>query len=269
MSLRPRITVGRVAIVAAALVTLVAVWLCWQPIARKAWRIYWGGEVSDAQARGRLSARPHAPGLPAPTVGISRLGLGGDRDGVIYVPPSYRPDRPARVLLMFHGAGGRGEKTLKYLRVEADRLGFIIVSPDSREGTWDVVRHELFGPDVAFVDRALARVFERVAVDPAQLVVGGFSDGATYALSLGLANGDLFARVIAFSPGDVAPGPRVGHPGVFIAHGRADQVLPFEYAQVIVDDIRRDGYDVDFEIFEGGHHVAPEMARRAMDWLGW
>jgi predicted esterase len=35
----------------------------------------------------------------------------------------------------------------------------------------------------------------------ATLAVSGFSDGASYALSIGPANGDLFTHVMAFSPG--------------------------------------------------------------------
>jgi phospholipase/carboxylesterase len=37
-------------------------------------------------------------------------------------------------------------------------------------------------PDVAFINRALAKTFETVSVDPVRIIAGGFSDGATYAL---------------------------------------------------------------------------------------
>ena len=56
-------------------------------------------------------------------------------------------------------------------------------------------------------------------VDPARLVIGGFSDGASYALSLGLINGQLFRKVAAFSPGFVVTGEPEGKPRVFISHG--------------------------------------------------
>jgi phospholipase/carboxylesterase len=54
----------------------------------------------------------------------------------------------------------------------------------------------------------------------------GFSDGASYALSLGLTNGDLFRHVIAFSPGFMAPAARRGEPPVFVSHITRDGVLP-------------------------------------------
>ena len=43
--------------------------------------------------------------------------------------------------------------------------------------------------------------------------------------SLGIANGDLIDRVIARSPGFVAPVTRVGRPRIFVSHGVKDRVL--------------------------------------------
>jgi predicted esterase len=38
-------------------------------------------------------------------------------------------------------------------------------------------------------------------IDPVRLAVGVFSDGASYALSLGIPSADLYTHVLAFSPG--------------------------------------------------------------------
>ena len=38
-------------------------------------------------------------------------------------------------------------------------------------------------------------------IDPSRIAMAGFSDGASYSLSVGLANGDLFSAVFGFSPG--------------------------------------------------------------------
>jgi len=84
------------------------------------------------------------------------------------------------------------------------------------------------GPDVGALDIALGTVFERFGVDADRVASAGFSDGASYALTLGLMNGDLFSRVFAFSPGFVVPGERRGRPRVFLSHGRADTVLPID-----------------------------------------
>ena len=101
----------------------------------------------------------------------------------------------------------------------------MLLVPDSRGRTWDMILGN-YGPDVAFIDQALAQTFSRYALNPARLAIGGFSDGASYALSLGLSNGDLFTHIIAFSPGFMAPAQQQGRPPVFITHGTQDRVLP-------------------------------------------
>src|SRR5688500_16411957 len=125
-----------------------------------------------------------------------------------------------------------------------------------------------FVTDVEMLDRTLARVFETVAVDPARIAVGGFSDGATYALSLGLINGDLFRRVVAFSPGFVVDGSPHGTPRFFISHGTADQVLPIDRcSRLIVAGLRKRGYDVTFREFHGGHEIPADIARDGTRWV--
>jgi predicted esterase len=155
---------------------------------------------------------------------------------------------------------------LRRLDTAADHAGVAVLAPDSRNSSWDAIR-DGFGRDVVFVNRALERVFETVAVDPARIAVGGFSDGATYALSLGLINGDLFRRVVAFSPGFVVDGTPHGHPRFFISHGTADPILPIgASSRTIVAHLRRRGYDVTFREFDGGHEVPPDVARDGMEW---
>src|SRR5438309_717689 len=75
------------------------------------------------------------------------------------------------------------------------------------------------GPDVEFVGRALGAVLGAFALPVSARVVAGFSDGASYALALGLANGDVFGDVVAYAPGYVLTVRHVGKPRVFVAHG--------------------------------------------------
>ncbi|HEU4524853.1 MAG TPA: hypothetical protein VFR62_07510 [Gemmatimonadales bacterium] len=219
-------------------------------------------------ARGQLASRPRPPAPGSPPSGLIPLQLSGsDRDGVLYVPPSYRAGRSAPLVLSLHGAGGSGRRSLRRLLPLADEIGLLVLSPDSRGSTWDVVRSG-FGPDVEFLDRALDLTFARYPVDPTRLVAEGFSDGASYALSLGLLNGDLFSHVIAFSPGFVLAEHRRGRPRCFVSHGTQDQVLPIERcSRRIVRELRDDRYDVRYTEFEGDHAVPPEIARAAVDWF--
>jgi phospholipase/carboxylesterase len=45
---------------------------------------------------------------------------------------------------------------------------------------------------------------------------------ASYALSLGIANGNLFSHVLAFSLGFLAPASQTGSPRIFVSNGTQD-----------------------------------------------
>lgn len=214
---------------------------------------------------GRLTARPRA-GVATSLDGERALGLDPRRDAILRLP-AQPAAAPLPLLVLFHGAGGRGAGVLDYLGAAADEAGVAVLAPDARASTWDAIRGG-FGDDVRFVNRALERVFDSVAIDPARVAAGGFSDGATYALSLSLINGDLFRRVVAFSPGFVVEGTAVGKPRVFVSHGTADRILPIQRcSRVIVPALRTRGYDVTFREFEGGHEVPDAIAREGMRWV--
>jgi predicted esterase len=228
-----------------------------------------GGACQGSQPRqadaGRISARPRDSGTTT-GAGARPLGLGGSRDAILQVPRSVST-ASLPLLVLLHGAGGSGAGILRRLGSVADEAGIVALAPDSRESTWDAVRGD-FGPDVDFLNRALERVFGTVGIDAERVSVGGFSDGATYALSLGLINGDLFRRVLAFSPGFVVGGTPHGRARIFISHGTSDNILPIDRcSRRIVPALQTRGYHVTFREFEGGHGVPADIAREGMRWV--
>ena len=227
-----------------------------------------GSAAGADPATGRLTARPPKVAPPPPTAtGAQPLGLDSGRDGVLYIPEGLT--EPAPFLLLLHGATGSAAgitNRTNALKL-AEELKMVIVAPDSRRNTWDAIRGT-FGPDAAFVDKALGLAFSRVAIDPKRVGVAGFSDGATYALSLGLVNGDLFTHVAAFSPGFFVAEERHGFAHFFISHGQQDEILPIENAsRRIVPVLEKAGYDVRYREFNGPHTVPPPIAREAFEWI--
>ena len=216
---------------------------------------------------GRLTARAAAP-TGTITPGFHQLQLGSGRDGFIWVPASYDPEVPAPLLLLLHGAGRSAQDwTQVPLEDVFGRPGIVVVAPDSRRGTWDRMLTGYFTDDVTFIDAALARAFSRVNVDPARVAIGGFSDGASYALSLGLTNGDLFSEIMAFSPGYIDAGALTGRPRVFDSHGTADNVLPIgQTSRRIVPWLQARGYEVNYVEFTGGHVLPLSIMGQALEW---
>lgn len=220
----------------------------------------------DAAQRGRLGTRPTPPTDNTPT-GMHTLGLAATRDALLYVPLTYRADQPAPLMVMLHGAGGTADGGLAPVLPLADAAGLVVVAPASRGRTWDVILGD-YGPDVHFIDEVLAQTFRQVAVDPSRVAIGGFSDGASYALSLGITNGDLFSHIVAFAPGFMVPAAQQGAPPVFITHGTRDAVLPIDRcSRRIVPQLEQAGYDVRYIEFDGGHTVPADLARDAVAWF--
>jgi predicted esterase len=215
---------------------------------------------------GRLSSRSSQV-LGAASLGLQPLKLGGDRDGLLYVPIGYQVSHPAPLILMLHGAGGNARQGIVPLQAIADELGLILLSIDSRRQTWDVIMSE-YGDDIEFIDIALTKTFNHYAIDQSHIAIEGFSDGASYALSVGITNGDLFTHIIAFSPGFMAPVDQQGLPRIFVSHGASDSVLPIDRcSRKIVSQLEQAGYDVTYEEFDGSHTIPTSIARDAVNWF--
>jgi phospholipase/carboxylesterase len=220
------------------------------------------GLVDTTVGSARLSARHAAPTEPSSLRGKLPLDSAYPERGLLYVPESYQAGTPAALVVLLHGASGTGEDILPLLQAHADANGTLVLAPTSLDGTWDLLSRSVFGPDRAFIDEALARVFREYSVHPRLLGVSGFSDGASYALSLGLTNGDLFQSIVAFSPGGSAASELVGRPDVFISHGTQDPVLPIDLGgRYLSKKLREEEYTVVYREFEGRHTVPEDIAR--------
>jgi len=219
----------------------------------------------ENSAHGRLSVRLSGSGRHATRTGPELIaGSDGGPPALRYVPEPVDAG-PYRLVVLLHGAGGSARQGLELMLPVARSRRLLLVAPKSAAASWDMISAG-FGPDVRRLDRVLSEVLDDCPVD--RMTIGGFSDGASYALTLGLTNGDLFDSVVAFSPGFAAPMVTHGAPRVFISHGDGDRVLPIDRcSRRLVPRLRGSGYDVTYEEFPGGHEVPDDIVRRASEWL--
>jgi phospholipase/carboxylesterase len=213
----------------------------------------------------RLSTRPRTPTRNLGP-GVHDLAAAGGTAGSLFIPDSYRAEEPAPLFIMLHGAGPSREQMHLFFP-RAEPYGVAMLTPRSSGPRWDMLLGA-FGPDVAALDQALAFAFDNCAIDPTRVTLGGFSDGGSYALSLGLANGDLLSRLVGFSPGFLTPPRRIGKPAIFLAHGTRDEVLPIDgTSRVIREQLSDWAYDVTYREFDGPHTVTHDLALEAFAWM--
>ena len=209
----------------------------------------------------RIAARPVTNPSGNCAQGTYTLRLGNGATATMRVTRGARTANKA-LLLTLHGAGGNGDAGLWPFRAAFGRRNVVLVSPGAESRTWNL----FYGSDRASINRALKQAFARCRVDARRIAVGGFSDGATTALTLGLVNGDLFRHVIAVAPGGVQADGAVGKPRVFLAHGRSDTVIPVRVSDQIARELRRFGYPLTYRKFDGGHDVPNGISSAAVRW---
>ena len=229
--------------------------------------------LSPVRSSARVFAEQDQRALPLPATGELtpgqhplNLGENPSHDGLLYVPRGYKPGVATPLMVVLHGAGGSSRST-SYTFPLADEFGVIILAPDSADWTWDAILG-VFGPDVAFIQTVINRTAERCTFDRARVALAGHSDGASYALSLGISAGELFRHIIAFSPGVCTPSTERGTPRIFISHGTEDQTMPInDTSRKIVRQLKSRGYEVTYREFKGRHNVPAPIAREAFEWF--
>lgn len=229
------------------------------------------GAAEPIISDGMLSARPGPVAAPASRRGAFRLETWPQPD--VFIPPGQDVLKPAPLMLLLHGGGGGGDRLLRAFMPLASEHGVLLLAPEAERRTWDVVRafqyggEAAFGADVQRVDASLEALFAQAAVDHRRIAIAGMSDGASYALSLGLRNAALFSHIIAFSPGGIAPFAGKPEARIFISHGRRDRVLAFDNtASGMVGGLKAAGADVTFAPFDGDHELRPQEMRAATAW---
>jgi phospholipase/carboxylesterase len=221
----------------------------------------------DLSLMGRLSFQHATPTQPQLPPGRNYLGIADERDAILYVPATLESNAPVPLLVMFHGAGGFPEKVLPFLEEHADRHKFLLLAPHSTYATWDIVVGGN-GPDLERLDKALSKVAAHYQIDRGRLGFAGFSDGASYALSTGVTNGDIATHVIAFSGGFMTVFMQEGTPQIFIAHGLVDEQLPIETSgRANAAKLDAAGYDVEYIEFNGKHVIQPAIVNMAIDFF--
>lgn len=202
----------------------------------------------------------------------------------LWGPP--RGERPP-LLILLHGVGSN-ELAMAGLAPRFDpRLVVISARAPIPVGpfSWAWLRVD-FTPSGPMIDAAEARqVWLAMAAfvaeatraydaDPAQVFLGGFSQGGIVSLMTMLTTPERLAGAICMSgrlPAEVLPfavsAERLAGKPILIVHGRADDVLAVEYARTARRLLSELPIDLTYEELEFGHTTTPESIDLVSGWL--
>lgn len=178
------------------------------------------GRSAGCTPPGHTRARPPT-GEVASTVTVT----GVTHRYLLSVPKRYRSDRPAPLVLLFHGFGSDGASIAALTRLPARGAarGVIVVTPDGPNHTWQLSGT---GSDSGYIDTLMATVSRGLCVDSRRVYTAGFSQGAAFAIFYACARTDHVAAIatvaVDFQLGCTTP------MSILAFHGTADPAVPYQ-----------------------------------------
>ena len=189
-----------------------------------------------------------------------------------YVPEGWDGRSPMPLVMALHGGHGHGRDFLWSWLREARSRGALLVAPTSRDRTWSIMGGE--DVDAPSLRGMVESVAGRYPVDRARVLLTGMSDGATYALLGGLAEGMPFTHL--------APACGVLHPlllageglarargrPIYLVHGALDWMFPVHTARLAREALLAAGARLVYREIEDLSHTYPRDENpRILDWL--
>lgn len=197
---------------------------------------------------------------------------------VLHIPAGYDtagPDRAWPLILDYHGAAHPSVRPAifseKAWRKLPDERGYVLVLPQSRKRAWGSYTWPEGKDEIDFHRAVLERVNELVRIDPARVLLTGFSSGADFDYSLLASHPEGIRAVASFNA------------GVFHERGLADVAMKRPVMCITGgNDLPRKqtvfrawrelsaaGFDATYREVPGNDHRFPPVAEyaRVLDWF--
>lgn len=200
-------------------------------------------------------------------------------DFVHVFEPATRPDAPT--LLLLHGTGADEYDLLPLGRALSP--GAALLSPRGkvdehgmnrwfrrvREGVFDVEDLIVRTAELADFVKAATAAYD---LDPARIVVSGFSNGANTGAGLLLLHPGLVSGGALFAGGAPLQGREpdpvdLAGTRVFLGNGVVDPITTVDQARLLAAQLGERGAQVEAREHPGGHQLTQEVLVQARDWF--
>jgi phospholipase/carboxylesterase len=197
----------------------------------------------------------------------------GTRGGFsLYVPETWDETALPPLIVALHGGSGHGRDFLWSWLREARARGALVLSPTAQDRTWSIMGGEdIDAPRLAIAVEEIATTYR---VDRSRVLLTGMSDGATYALLAGFAEGMPFTHLApacgVLHPVLLARGGITAARGrpIYLVHGALDWMFPIETARMGRQALETAGARVVYREIEDLSHTYPRDENpRILDWL--
>jgi poly(3-hydroxybutyrate) depolymerase len=193
------------------------------------------------------------------------------RQYYIYVPSTYRHDRPAPLIVTCHGTPPYdvAEHHIREWKMLGEQNGCIVIAPTLIATDGIIGDGPLVGmlSDERFILSIISLTCYRYNVDRANIMITGFSGGGFPTYWVGLRHPDVFSAVVArncnFSEGNLRnwyPPEAVNTP-VLVYYGENDPAAIKLQSMAAIRYLQSCGFAVESGVIPGaGHERHPEVA---------
>ena len=190
----------------------------------------------------------------------------------LYVPSSYRHERPAPLIITCHGTipYDVANHHIREWKMLAEQNGCIVIAPELL-GTDGLLGDGPVGSmeaDEKIILSIISVLGYRYNIDLNNIMITGFSGGGFPTYWVGLRNPDVFSVVVGrncnFSQGNLNgwfPPESAQRQKVMIYYGQNDPATIYSQSHIGIEFLRRQGFTVATTVIPGaGHERHPEVA---------
>ncbi|MDA8685496.1 dienelactone hydrolase family protein [Robiginitalea sp.] len=193
-------------------------------------------------------------------------------DYYLYYPEGYHDikDQLFPLLLFLHGGGESGldHQTIEKLGppkmlVEDLNVPMLILAPQNP--------HTMQWWNTRAVKQLLDAVIQSNRVDTSRIYITGLSRGGAACWEMAVHYPDTFAAMAVVC--GMSPKPYAGwlnpEMGIWLFHGTADPIIPFEESQRMMNRLKQLGFSVTFTQYQGLGHEIWDRAYRTKNLFDW
>ena len=236
---------------------------------------------------------------------LSRIPVWEDNRGeVLYVktskllelqvklPHKFDSSRKYPLLIGLHGNGGNAEQILVAMYTAMKKEPLILAAPLGAYPNFPQLRGQHFSWEIQTRNQELWKIGDPLSIANIEEVVRvlkntypisevyilGFSQGAAYAFLTGFKYPGLAAGVISIGgifpetdtefsilqEKEIESGKKFR---VFIAQGSNDRAIPIGFGAKTSEKLKKYGYEVEYQEYEGGHEISLELLKKIYIWM--
>lgn len=217
--------------------------------------------IEDAKWKSELVQLEKLPanGLTTDTPTMILLhGLGSNEKDLFSFAQHFSPEW---LVLSLRGPLNIGEDRFSWFQLQRSQLGWTYNFEDVITARELVARH-------------IGEAIEKYKLNPNNICLGGFSQGAILSLATGLKYPDKIRGIVSLSghlypeiKNDMANYTALSDSKLFISHGNLDQVLPPEPMRTSVNELKGLGLQVSDFWYDSQHTISSENFRDLLRWL--